>query len=88
MFRVRCITRFVLRIVLDNRFERCRFHVRNRDFRRNYHLKAYSHINVRPQFVDDRLRAVVEELIGVRHVVDVDLDRGNHRRLRPPPERL
>lgn len=46
------------------------------------------HIDVRPQLVQLRLRAVVQELVGIGHVVHVDADDRLHRRLRPPAERL
>uniref|UniRef100_A0A2H1VBN3 SFRICE_017074 n=1 Tax=Spodoptera frugiperda TaxID=7108 RepID=A0A2H1VBN3_SPOFR len=40
-----------------------------------------------PQFIEDRLGAVIEELVSIRHVVHVDLHEGPHRGPRPPLER-
>lgn len=48
----------------------------------------YLHVYEWSQLVQDGLRAIVQELIRVGHIVHVDLDSGLHWRIRPPAERL
>lgn len=54
----------------------------------NVLIRAYSHVNVGPQFVELWLRSVVQELIRIGHVVYVDPNDRLDRWLGPPAKRL